>query len=163
MKRLRLLVTSLAIAAVWMVSATNAQAPSPPADRIVPVAPLKARPTTTTTTTLPSARHAECAEWLGLALRAGWKRRALPELERILWRESRCLPHVHNASDPNGGSYGLAQINGFWCEPSRYYPNGYLQSLLILTTCEQLYKPSVNLVAALAIYNYSQGWSQWRL
>jgi len=165
MKRLRLLVTSLAIAGVWMVTATNAQAPQPPPDRIVTDTVPRRKPTVTTTTvtTLPPARHAECAKWLGLALRAGWKREVLPELERVLWKESRCLPHVHNATDPNGGSHGLAQVNGFWCRPSRYYPDGYLQTKRILTTCDELYAPLINLRAALAIYDYAKGWSQWGL
>jgi hypothetical protein len=112
---------------------------------------------------LPPHVHPECAEYLALATTLGWPQEHLEMLEVVMWRESRCQPHQLNASDPNGGSIGLTQVNRFWCLPSRYYPNGYLQTYGVLSTCEQLYEPAFNLVAALALFDYSDGWAQWAL
>jgi len=70
-------------------------------------------------------------------------------------------PDAFNPSDPNNGSYGIMQINGFWCQPSRYWPNGYLQAYGLLTECTDLYDRETNLRAALAIYRYSNGWRAW--
>jgi hypothetical protein len=71
-----------------------------------------------------------------------------------MWRESRCQPDAHNPTDPHGGSYGLMQINGFWCQPSRYNASGWLQAQGLLQTCTDLYNPYTNLLAAKAIYDY---------
>ena len=161
MNRLQAIGISLAtVVGLFATADTNAKAPAP---TVRPIA------TTTTTTippvvtTLPPAKHPEGAEWLGLAVSVGWREVNLPMLERVLWKESRCLTDVHNPYDPNGGSHGLAQVNGFWCQDSRYYPQGYLQSLGILSRCDDLYEPEINLKAALAIYEYARGWSQWGL
>lgn len=90
----------------------------------------------------------------------------MPTLDRVIYRESRCDPSQHNPKDPNGGSHGLTQVNGFWCLPSRYYPLGYLQTIGVLDSCADLYKPRVSLRATMALINYSRGvglcsWSQW--
>lgn len=90
----------------------------------------------------------------------------LPSLDRIMYRESRCLPDQVNLDDPNGGSHGLTQINGFWCKPSRWYPLGYLQTFGVLTECADLYNPETNLRAAYALVQYSIEvglcpWAQW--
>jgi hypothetical protein len=96
----------------------------------------------------------ECAEWTPEALRAGWDEEHLDRLGYILWRESRCQPDAFNGNDPNSGSFGLAQINGFWCRPSTHHPEGWLQGLGILISCNDLHDPLVNLVAAKAIWDY---------
>jgi hypothetical protein len=120
--------------------------------------------TTTTTTTVP-APTGRCAEWQHTATAAGWTVDQWERLDYILWRESRCLPDVHNDTDPNSGSYGLAQINGFWCRPSRYNPDGWLQAQGVLNHCTDLYDPATNLTAARAIWDYAEdrgcGWSPW--
>jgi hypothetical protein len=90
----------------------------------------------------------------------------LPALDKVLYVESRCDAAQHNATDPNGGSHGLTQINGFWCLPSRYYPLGYLQTHDVLTECADLYDPGTNLRAAYALVVYSVeagvcAWHQW--
>jgi hypothetical protein len=108
----------------------------------------------------------KCGHWFGVALNVGWSRSDLRKLDYVMWRESRCLPSVFNSSDPNGGSGGLMQINQFWCLPSRYFPNGWLQSQGILKSCTQLSNPIINLRAALAIFEYSEernnnGWQPW--
>jgi hypothetical protein len=72
-----------------------------------------------------------------------------------------------NQTDPNGGSLGLLQINQFWCKPSKYTDNGWLQDMGILDDCQELYDPATNLRAGLAMYSYSvykngDGWHPWR-
>lgn len=90
----------------------------------------------------------------------------MPTLDRVIYRESRCDPTQHNKADPNGGSRGLTQVNGFWCKPSRYYPLGYLQTFGVLDTCDDLYKPRVALRATMVLIEYSRSaglcaWHQW--
>lgn len=70
-----------------------------------------------------------------------------------MYRESRCNADSHNPSDPNTGSYGLVQVNGFWCQE-------WLQAQGILSQCSDLFDPAINLEAGLAIYNRS-GWNPW--
>ena len=72
-------------------------------------------------------------------------------------------PDAFNATDPNGGSAGAMQINYFWCKPSRYYANGYLQAYGLIRTCDDLFDLEDNLRSALAIYRYSNGWRAWSL
>jgi hypothetical protein len=55
------------------------------------------------------------------------------------------------------------QINYFWCKPSQYWPNGYLQAHGLLKDCAELFDLETNLRAALAIYRYSEGWRAWSL
>lgn len=160
MTKLKLITISLAISLAWFINA--GQAAAPPATTTTTTTSTTTS-TTTTTTTMPPHEHPECAEWLNLATSLGWEADNLPMLERVIWRESRCQPHQLNATDPNGGSLGLTQVNRFWCLPSRYYPDGYLQAHGVLNTCDDLFNPAINLSAALAIYEYANGWSQWGL
>jgi hypothetical protein len=93
-------------------------------------------------------------------------RKMIEQVDYIMWRESRCRQVAHNPTDPNGGSYGLFQINGYWCKKNKYNPTGWLQAKGILNTCEDLFIPEVNLRAGLAMWNYSQernkcGWRPW--
>lgn len=108
----------------------------------------------------------QCPELVDVALTVGWAEQHLDRLDKILWRESRCQATAHNATDPNGGSHGVSQVNGFWCRPNRYSPTGWLQAEGVLKQCDDLYKPATNLKAALAIFHYSLdrngcGWSPW--
>lgn len=102
-----------------------------------------------------------CKQYLQLAARVGWKPEQAKTLRRVLFRESRCLPWVHNKLDVNGGSYGLLQVNGYFCRSSRYWPDGYLQTHRILNTCERLFDPIVNLKAGLLIWNLNKSWQPW--
>ena len=63
-------------------------------------------------------------------------------------------------TDPNGGSYGIMQINGFWCLPNSNWPIGWLQAHGILATCDDLFNATINLQAARAIQSLS-GWQPW--
>jgi hypothetical protein len=120
--------------------------------------------TTTTTTTIPTI-DAPCPEWHPTAIEAGWDTEHIDRLGYIIWRESRCQPDAFNGTDPNGGSRGLVQINQYWCKQNRYNPAGWLQAQGVLTHCDDLHDPLVNLTAALAIYGYAEGrgcgWSPW--
>ena len=141
--------------------------PAPtPADKVVhyeytaDAVPVPALPSTTLTTQ-PSAPKSLCEQVFDTAKAIGWPADQLGMLVAIAQRESRCQPDAFNPKDPNGGSYGIMQINGFWCQPSRYWPNGYLQAYGLLTSCTDLYDRATNLRAALAIYRYSNGWRAW--
>lgn len=101
-----------------------------------------------------------CDEWMDLARLVGWPEDQLPKLSYTIFRESRCRPDQHNPDDPMGGSNGLTQINQFWCKPTRYWPDGWLQSHGVLEHCDDLYDPEVSLRASLAIWGNS-GWSPW--
>ena len=117
----------------------------------------------TTLTTQPDAPKTLCEQVFDTAKAIGWPTDQLGMLVAIAIRESQCQVDAFNPKDPNGGSYGIMQINGFWCQPSRYWPNGYLQAYGLLTSCTDLYDRETNLRAALAIYRYSNGWRAWSL
>lgn len=108
-----------------------------------------------------------CPQWAQLSIDTGWHEEDLAMLDHIMHRESRCFSAVHYSQDPNGGSYGLMQINAFWCKPSDWYPNGYLQAFGILEHCDELFQPRINLLSARLIWLYSlrehdNGWLPWR-
>ena len=108
-----------------------------------------------------------CPQWAQMAIDVGWLETDLQKIDAVMHRESRCFSNSHYAKDPHGGSYGLMQINAFWCKPSRWYPSGYLQSFGVLTNCKQLFHPRTNLIAARVIWQYSHtqygdGWLPWR-
>lgn len=110
--------------------------------------------------------YGDCGEWRSLAIAVGWKPEQWPKLSYVLHRESRCTTTAYNRTDPNGGSMGLMQINGYWCKKNRWNPSGWLQAQGILSSCDDLYKPEINLRAGLAMWNYSQqhngcGWRPW--
>ena len=100
--------------------------------------------------------YGKCGEWRELALQIGWPAEEWPTLSYVLHRESRCNVDSHNKTDPLSGSRGLLQINGYWCRPSQYSANGWLQDQGILTTCDDLYNPETNLRAGLAIWLYGE-------
>lgn len=131
-------------------------------------------PTTTTTTEPPRVvqevldlsgtdwtglarmAHGKCGEWHDLAMLVGWPAEEWPTLSYVLHRESRCNIGSHNKTDPMSGSRGLMQINGYWCRPSQYSKAGWLQDQGILSTCDDLYNPEINLRAGLAIWLYGE-------
>ena len=122
-------------------------------------------PSTTSTVpvTTPITQPDACQTVFDMARHVGWAEQDLTQLVAIAYRESRCNPTAFNASDPNGGSAGVMQINYFWCKPSSYYANGYLQAYGLLRTCDDLFDLETNLRSALAIFRYSNGWRAWSL
>ena len=111
--------------------------------------------TTTTITTI-----AGCDDVVALAASLGWPVTELDTLRRVAKAESQCMAWAHNLNDPNGGSYGVMQINGFWCLPSKYWPIGWLQAHGLVESCDDLFSATANLRAALAIW-HNTGWPAW--
>lgn len=109
---------------------------------------------TTSTTTWPALLPADhvCYEWLPLLIETGWPTDPdiLGTALTIMWRESRCQPDADSGPD-----HGLFQINRYWCRPSKYTANGWLQDRGLATDCDSLFDPATNIRAALAIYEYS--------
>ena len=117
----------------------------------------------TTLTTQPDAPKTPCEQVFDTAKAIGWPVDQLGMLVAIAQRESRCQPDAFNPKDPNGGSYGVMQVNGFWAKKTTAYPKGYLQTMGVLTDVTDLFDRETNLRAALAIYRYSNGWRAWSL
>ncbi len=117
-------------------------------------------------TTLPDT---PCAEWYPIAADVGFSETHWERMSQIMWRESRCQPDAHYPKDPNGGSFGLMQINGFWCTPRWAGDVGWLQASGVLDTCLDLYHPEINIEASFHIFIYNiyqhgpdRGWYAWR-
>lgn len=130
-------------------------------NEVEPVSEIITTTTTTTTTTIP---RTDCEKIKDLARSIGWVESELDNLIKIVYRESRCSPSVINKTLNKDGSYdyGLLQINDkSWCKPTRYHKNGYLQKLGLITNCNDLLNPIINLSAGLILFNYSNGWRQW--
>lgn len=162
--------TALALLAFRGADETTPSLPTPtPVTTLItlPIAPE------TTTTTVPVPSDALCPQWWPLAIEAGWTPDLLPTLDYVMWRESRCLPDQHNTTLNKDGSsdMGLTQVNDrSWCLGTRWYPNGYLQTIGVLNYvgCNELFDPYTNLKAAKAIYDYSlrendAGWQPWSI
>ena len=120
----------------------------------------EATPVTTTTTTLPAYVNT-CTQVASLALAEGLPQDQLETALRVAVRESRCTSDAFNAYDTNGGSYSIYQINGYWCRPNQYWPTGWLQAKGIVETCSDLFDPTVNTRAMIAIWRNS-GWLPWK-
>lgn len=116
-------------------------------------------PTTTTSSTIFIDPYSSaCEQFSALAVNLGWPADERTVLESVMWRESNCTPNAVNSKDPNGGSYGLMQLNLFWLP--------WLTERGLITSAENLLQADVNLRAALAIYNYGvdrygYGWGPW--
>jgi len=144
--------------------------PAPTADDLAPapitvwqgLEPASPTPPTTVVTT-PITQPDACQTVFDMARHVGWAEQDLTQLVAIAYRESRCNPAAFNPTDPNGGSAGVMQINYFWCKPSSYYTNGYLQAYGLISTCDNLFDLEDNLRSALAIFRYSNGWRAWSL
>jgi hypothetical protein len=128
----------------------------------IALAPYLLEPSTTTSSTSSTIYidpySSTCEQFSALAVNLGWPQNERTVLESVMFRESRCIPNAVNSKDPNGGSRGLMQINGFWTP--------WLTDAGIITEAENLLQADVNLRAALAIYNYGvdrhgYGWGPW--
>ncbi len=125
----------------------------------IELAPYLIEPTTTTSSTLFIDPYASaCEQFSALAVNIGWPLDQRTVLESIIYRESRCIPNAINKQDPNGGSRGLMQINGFWTP--------WLIERGIIQHKKDLLQAEINLRAGLEIYNYGLdrygfGWGPW--
>lgn len=151
------------ITAIWgfasLVGVPSAQSE---ASSIMPkqpisVTPYLIEPTTTTEPIMVIDPYATpAAQFAQLAINLGWPVNEYDTLVKIIDRESGGNPSAWNHTDPMGGSYGLLQINGFWCRGKQ----SYLQGLGIVKNCKSLLDPETNLRAGLVIWNRS-GWNPW--
>lgn len=109
-------------------------------------------------TTIPVWTGPGCQEWADTARRGGFDWNDLWITLQVMELESGCLP---NAIGDNGASFGLMQIHTpSWCQPTKWWPRGYLQTKGIVNDCSDLFDPLVNLHAAWHIAtNY--GWENW--
>jgi hypothetical protein len=124
-----------------------------------PVSPTTVYVATPPTTTMPAYVNT-CTQVAVLALAEGLPQDQLETALKVANRESRCTSDAFNAYDTNGGSYSIYQINGYWCRPNKYWPTGWLQAKGILETCDDLYDPTINTRAMVAIWRNS-GWLPW--
>jgi hypothetical protein len=147
---------ALVLGVLIAFSFNNAQATAPTPQVVPAVLPS----TTTTSTTLP-ALVTTCTQVASLALAEGLPQAELETALRVAVRESRCTSDAFNPHDTMGGSAGVYQINYFWCKPSTYWPNGWLQTKGILNTCDELFDPTTNTKAMVAIWRNS-GWLPWK-
>jgi len=127
--------------------------------KTIDVTPFLIEPTTTTSSTIYIDPYSSaCEQFSALAVNLGWPADQRTVLEAIIKRESNCTPNAINRKDPNGGSRGLMQINGFW--------HSWLAERGIISKPKDLLQADVNLRAGLAIYNYGVerygfGWGPW--
>jgi len=128
----------------------------------IALAPYLLEPSTTTSSTSSTIfidpYTSACEQFSALAVNLGWPADQRTVLESIMQRESNCTPNAVNSKDPNGGSRGLMQINGFWTP--------WLTERGIINQVNDLLQAQTNLLAALAIYNYGverhgYGWGPW--
>lgn len=107
----------------------------------------------------------KCPRAMALALQAGFRKRDLPRLDYIIYRESRCRPEAVGYNKRKDGTvwskdYGLTQINDYsWIT--------YLRNKRIVKSSVELLHPLTNLRAAKALFDYSKEegldpWHQWR-
>ena len=148
------------ITALWgftlALGPVNSESGQP--SRTLDVHPYLIEPTTTTSSTLFIDPYATAAEqFAALAVNLGWPVEEYATLAKVIQRESNGIAIAVNPNDPMTGSYGLMQINGFWCKGE----NSFLQKAGLITSCEMLLDPKTNLRAGLIIFTRS-GWSPWR-
>jgi len=99
-----------------------------------------------------------CQEWVPTALQAGWPAELLPQLLRVVWRESRCLNITDNHPKHNGGDTGPLQLNNVW-----------RNEIAAQFGDEQLINdPYTNFAMGWEIYKWHEanrgcGWEPWRL
>lgn len=153
------------ITAIWgfalAISPYSGQPAQPDAiaQALISVQPYLIEPTTTTSSTIYIDPYTTaCEQFSALAVNLGWPADQRTVLESIIKRESNCTPNAINRNDPNGGSRGLLQINGFW--------HKYLIERGIINKPKDLLHANTNLLAGLAIYqygidSYGFGWGPW--
>ena len=153
------------ITAIWgfalAISPYSGQPAQPDAIAKAPISvqPYLIEPTTTTSSTIYIDPYTTaCEQFSALAVNLGWPADQRTVLESIIKRESNCTPNAINRNDPNGGSRGLLQINGFW--------HKYLIERGIINKPKDLLHADTNLLAGLAIYQYGVdrygfGWGPW--
>lgn len=135
---------------------------------IAPVTVPTTVPATTTTLTAHDAMQADlaalelpadvpCQEWAPLAMQAGWPVELIPQLLRIVWRESRCVNITDTHVLHNGGDTGPLQLNDTWRdEIAAQFGDASL-----------INDPYTNFAMGWEIYKWHEanrgcGWAPWR-
>jgi len=126
------------------------RAPQTTSTTLQPPAPLR-RP-------LEVAEGQSCPGWVDVARDVGWPQEELDMVGAVTWFESRCLNHVRGDNQTSWSAFQLHTKS--WCRPNRWWPDGYLQAMRIVKTCDDLLDPETAARAALAIWQYG-GWKQW--
>lgn len=126
-------------------------------DDILPEAPQTTLPAPQTTVSVPKGY---CPQIFAIAPLVGFTEPETVLLARIAWLESRCIEDIQGDLD-KGVSWGILQIHGpSWCQPNRWWPDGYLQAKRVLDTCADLYDPAIAVIAARFIVDEG-GFEQW--
>jgi len=117
-------------------------------------APTTKVPVTITLPPLVLPEGTPCAEWAPLARQVGWADGDIPQLLRILWKESRCQPGAWNGADA-----GLTQINQIHSE---------WLAQLGLSHPDAMFEPANNLWFALQLFEGREkagkcGWKPWSI
>jgi hypothetical protein len=137
------------IATVALLGATKSLSEAPttlPKARNYRQAPV-ATPPPTTVPTVQIPENAQCPQWWPLAVQVGWPVEQLPMLDRVMWRESRCLPDAWNGHDA-----GLTQINQIHTE---------FVAVMGWSWPNDMYIPELNLRFALKLWQ-GKGWQPWK-
>ena len=92
-----------------------------------------------------------CPDFYFDALDAGWAPDEEPQLDRIMWRESKCTPTATHRNANGSIDRGLLQVNSIHLK--------WLADLGI--SADDLLVPSVNLTAGRRLYE-QDGWGPWR-
>ena len=148
MKKLAVLATAF-LASVLVVGAskTLSEAPTSPVETSTTVQAVTVPPKpSTTTTTVPISADAKCPQWWPLAVQVGWPIEELPMLDRIMWRESRCLPDAWNGHDA-----GLTQINQIHRE---------FVAVMGWSWPKDMFNPELSLRFTLKLWQ-GKGWQPW--
>jgi hypothetical protein len=127
-------------------------------DEDPPMVPSETRPEAPETT-IPLDRGI-CPPIYDTAVLVGFTPDQAAILDEIAYFESRCNA-LARGDLTKGVSWGILQIHGpSWCEANRYWPDGYLQAMRIVETCEDLLDPTIAVVAAYLIHKEG-GFQQW--
>lgn len=148
------------IASATISTAVIAEASAPEADAPAPTTTLQS----TTTTTLDLAvfaapEDANCPQWWGLARMVGWHEEDLEMLDRVMWRESRCLNVIGETSTApahpqwNHADWGLMQIN-------KKVHQAFVEQIFQQPFADAISEPSNNLRFALKLFEGSR-WRAW--
>lgn len=95
----------------------------------------------------------QCRPLLQRAHAHGWPKGALSELERVLWRESRCITDAVNTNRNGTVDRGALQINDVNL--------GTLRELGVLKHHHELFDTDTNLKAGLALFQQAGGFCPW--
>ena len=114
------------------------------------------KPSTTVVAVNPKTK---CQEWFVTAISVGWPNdpNVLEKLGRVMFRESRCLPHVISKS----GDFGVTQIN-------RTSHKRWVEELFAMPFEESMLDPTLNLRFAYLLYESREetgvcGWQPWSI